>query len=518
MLFESDTVLRIRISIHETNLAQLARSPRTYVPGTIVEGARSFLGVGVHLKGGERSAQPLFRRPSFSLKFNTHQVFYGLQRIKLNNCKQDPSGLNQIVSSWVFNAAGVPCPRATAAIVELNGRNLGLYEFEEGVDTRFLKRNFAVEKAALYQGAYGIDIDGPAEKTHGEVVTSFQFSELHRILAAPAENQSPDRLMPFVDADRFYRFMACEILTGHSDGYCMGNNNYRFFIPAKDLSSPTRPGAGPMIFIPHGMDQTWANPRSAALPISLTKLPRAFLSTPAGRERFRYWFARSLSNGLDLVRIQARITKLQGEIQPILKSIDPEAAKQQDIAARELINQLHIRQEHLTTYFSAPSQRLEAASGFQLSEPGTTGFRTVPSGIWLAHEQVGNCALFRTNNASGPATMAVVAIQSSTYSSQGTWRAKILLPAGHYQFKGRVKVLYSSQMAQAVLPDLYFQVYNGRREPKAFPKQNQSWVDLSTDLDVADAGETVELVIGLQGFTSGLLFDLNSMAIENRPL
>ncbi len=517
-LFEGHSLRRLRISITETNLARLWRSPRAYVPATITEGSNTYFNVGVHLKGGERSGQTLNRRPSLSLRFDRedkNQTFYGLRRVKLNNCTQDPSGLNQVVSSWVFNAAGVPCPRAIPAMVELNGRNLGLYELEEGVDMVFLKRNYGVKQAAIYQGAYGVDIDGPAEKTQGKDPLRFPFQELRKVLALAAEAPQPDALDPYIDVDRFYRFMACEILAGHGDGYCMGNNNYRFFIPDQDLESPGERAYGRIVFIPHGTDQTWVRSQSAVLPMFVTKVPRLMLSTDAACERFRASFFQTMSKALDVPRLQSRIRMLQAEIQPALQSMDPEAAKRQETAAHELSEGLQKRQDHLLAYFSSEPRLLTPDSpGVQEGTDRKPLFK-IPLDAWIAHEQLGDCSLFQTNTAAGKSPMAVVAIQSTSYSSMGSWRARVRLPVGRYLLKGEASILYSSQFANAARPTVLFQDYTGPRDLKSFPQKLNTWVELSSKVDVSEPGQVVELVIGLNGLKSGLLFDLGSLALES---
>ena len=111
--------------------------------------------------------------------------------------------------------------------------------------------------------------------------------------------------------------------------------------------------------------------------------------------------------------------------------------------------------------------------------------------------------------------MAVGAIQSTSYSSMGSWRARVRLPVGRYLLKGEVIILYSSQFANAARPTVLFQDYTGRRDLKSFPGKLNTWVELSSKVDVSDPGQVIELVIGLNGLRSGLLFDLGSLALES---
>ena len=133
----------------------------------------------------------------------------------------------------------------------------------------------------------------------------------------------------------------------------MGNNNYRSFIPDQDLEWPGERAYGRIVFIPHGTDQTWVQSQSAVLPMFLTKVPRLMLATDAACERFRASFFQTMSKALDVPRLQSRIRMLQAQIQSALKLLDPEAAKRQDEAARELSEGLQKRQDHLLPYFSS---------------------------------------------------------------------------------------------------------------------------------------------------------------------
>ncbi len=520
-LFEGPRLLRLSITIAETNLATLWMNPRSPVAASLSDGFRDSATVDVHLKGGERSGRPLNGKPSLALRFGRNgksNSFHGLFRVKLNNCIQDPSGLNQVVASWVFNAAGVPCPRAVPAVIELNGRNLGLYELEEGADALFVKRNYGVDGADIYQGAYGVDIDGPVERTHGNTPIRFPFHDLYRVLANGKEDPGLPSLNSFIDVNCFYRFMAAEILAGHRDGYCMGINNYRFFIPAQDPLHLNNQPYGRIVFIPHGTDQTWGQPRLAALPMYLTRLPCFTLASAAARQKFRETFAESLTKALDVPRLQARIQRIQAKIHPVLDSMDPKFAQRQANAARALSEGLRLRREHLSEYFSLQPRRLAPMTQARATNTNSVPTFRIPPDVWIPHEQVGECHLYQTNGLAGRSDpIAVVAIQSTTYSSTASWRAKVLIPRGHYRFKGEACVLYSSQHAQAAHPEVLFQDYTGRVEAKSFPAKLNTWVEFTSEVNVTEPEETVELVIGMNGLRSGLLFDLASLVLETSP-
>jgi len=66
---------------------------------------------------------------------------------------------NELITWSGSLAMGCPCGRACHAIVELNGRKVGLYVLKEGFDTVFLKRHFKDESGNLYDGGFLQEID-----------------------------------------------------------------------------------------------------------------------------------------------------------------------------------------------------------------------------------------------------------------------------------------------------------------------------------------------------------------------
>src|SRR5204863_7513253 len=100
-------------------------------------------------------------------KFRPEQRFHGLRKIHLNNSVEDPSYLNEVLGSELFRAAGVPAPRISHALVELNGRPLGLYLSKEGFTEDSLGLYFHQTNGALYEPRLGYDVDGPLNVVSG---------------------------------------------------------------------------------------------------------------------------------------------------------------------------------------------------------------------------------------------------------------------------------------------------------------------------------------------------------------
>src|SRR5437773_1489830 len=121
------------------------RPERIDVRATVREAGRVYTNVAIHLKGSY-TFQPIDAKPSLTLRFDKFapgQRFHGMTKIHLNNSAQDPTGLCEQFARELFVAARVPTPRASPALVNLNGRELGLCVLIEGANKQFVKRNFA---------------------------------------------------------------------------------------------------------------------------------------------------------------------------------------------------------------------------------------------------------------------------------------------------------------------------------------------------------------------------------------
>jgi hypothetical protein len=290
-LFAIGSPLQIALNIPEEGISALGQSrpsssgdAKPEAEATVFEGGREYLNVRVRLKGFS-SFQPINARPSFTLHFDKrvpNQTFYGLEKISLNNSAQDPTRLNEPVSRGVFAAAGVPVPRATYAMVSLNGRGLGLYVLTEGFDKHFLERYFARTDGNLYEGGLLQEITSGLERVTGKNPRSDEA--VARLIAAAREPDPQERfraLSAVLDLDRFLSMLAIETMLTHSDSYSMNRNNYRLYHdPATDT----------MVFMPHGMDRVLGRHRAALdlsiVPPRLGLVARALLSTAEGRRRY----------------------------------------------------------------------------------------------------------------------------------------------------------------------------------------------------------------------------------------
>jgi len=322
-LFSGTNFIRIRIEISPAGLIALRdtdarnRQDRPVVKATVRESDRLFTNVAVRLKGWVGSFRSIDDTPSFTLNFDKFvpgQSFHDLAKISLNNSVQDRSFLSEKICREMFEAAGVPAARSGYAKVELNGQDLGLYVLTEGFNKQFLKRYFKNPDGNLYESHFKQDVTDPLAVNSGD--RPDDHSGLRALAEAVSEPHPAKRLARLdgtLDLDRFLSLMAMEVIMAHWDGYLMNRNNFRVF---HDL------GSNKMIFIPHGMDQTFGARRrrspNSILPPMRGMVANAVIETPEGRRRYLERVSVLYTNVFKVDEILKRIDQLEAVIQPAL--------------------------------------------------------------------------------------------------------------------------------------------------------------------------------------------------------
>jgi spore coat protein CotH len=278
----------------------------------------------VHLKGSF-TFQPVDAKPSLTLnfdKFAPGQQFHGFTKIHLNNSVQDPSYLCEQFAREVFVEAGVPSPRATPALVRLNGRDLGVYVLIEGANKHFVKRNFPSAKGNLYDGGSGGDITKPLKALSGEHPED--RSDLAKLVQAAREKDPAHRLASLqqvLDVERFLTFAALEAFMVHWDGYAIGCNNYQVF---HDVARDK------MVFMPHGLDQLFGTSSSPGLSLTPTFkgfVAKALFSVPEERQRYLERIQRLSTNELRVELLLARVDRLAARLRASLKENENDSAR-----------------------------------------------------------------------------------------------------------------------------------------------------------------------------------------------
>jgi hypothetical protein len=264
VLFQPGELLRVDIEMdpaeydilrHEgRNLPQVfsgcaAGFEYSHFKATVSVDGKSLPDVDIRKKGfvGSLSAS----RPSFKLNFDTHQPgrrLESLERMSLDNNRQDPGNTHQCVTYQLFRQAGLPAPRCNFARVTLNGEDLGIYSHVESLKKHFLRRNFASDAGNLYEAQLADFGEFSKEnfqlKTNEEIADRSDLDAVVNALQADDDNL-PGLLEQVVDIDAFLSFWAMESITGHWDSATGNANNYFVY---------REPGSGLFYYIPWGAD------------------------------------------------------------------------------------------------------------------------------------------------------------------------------------------------------------------------------------------------------------------------
>lgn len=493
-LFTNRVVHRLQLTITPENVAALKASPRQSVRATLREGTNVFEPVAVHLKGSVGSFRGLDGKPAFTIsldKFAPAQRFHGHKKIHLNNSVEDASYLHEMLGGEFFRAAGVPAARVTHALVEFNGRRLGMYVLKEGFTEDFLALTFPHPTGNLYDTGAGRDVDEPLRKDLG--ANPDDRSDLEALTEAALE---PDlarrwtRLQGVLDMNRVLSFMAAEILLGHRDGYCLARNNFRVY---HDVDS------GRMLFFPHGMDVLLGNAR-APVDVRMNGLvAQSILEIPEGRRAYRARCAQLFTNQFHVEKMHARVEETLSLLRPALPRDEAAAL---DREATALQTRLTERARELKKMLAVPPLEMLRF---------TDGVATLQG--WQAVDVPEGGALSASATVEGKRALS---IQAGPVTS-ASWRTKVLLPPGAYRFEGAVKT-------SAVTP-LKFGRNHGAGLRVAAPgltrspllKDRQPWTSAAVAFTTGAREQEVELICELRASGGEAWFDLESLRLVRVP-
>jgi spore coat protein CotH len=244
-------------AIAEINAAELAGDTKHYARARFRYGSETLEDVGIRIKG-EATRTAFDVKPALKIKFDAFvagRSFRGLRRLTLNNLLEDPSGIAERLSYHFFRVVGLPAPRATNALLYVNGAFYGVYVNVESVDKALLRRWFARDGGNLYEE--GSEDFLPGREETFELQTNEladDRSDLRAMIAAIAGARDDTLLAdlaPVLDTEHFLRFTAAEGIVNQWDMY-----GYTRFYP-NNFHLYHDPTTGKFVFIPWGMDMTW---------------------------------------------------------------------------------------------------------------------------------------------------------------------------------------------------------------------------------------------------------------------
>lgn len=236
--------------------------------------------VGLRFKGSYGTLYGCFEdgvqicdRLSMKLKFDfldEDQRFFGLKRLNFNSGRHDDSRMKEKLAYDLYRAMDIAAPRASWAVVKVNGQSYGLYGMVEEVDGRFTKDRWPeYPDGNLYKEVWPTDED--SEDILSKLKTNEETADISSFLAFSAAVNGADGpeevrevLGQYTDLDHFARYMAVDeaVLSYDGvtyfytdDGLWFHNHNYYLY-----EDSPEH-----FVIIPWDLDSSfWINPDHAA--------------------------------------------------------------------------------------------------------------------------------------------------------------------------------------------------------------------------------------------------------------
>ena len=493
-LFATRPVWRIQIELTPKSLDSLRAESRKFVPANVHVLGEIFHDVGVHLKGSTGSFRGIGDKPSFTVdfaKFTRGQKFLGLQKIHLNNSVEDSSYLKEQMGSELFRAAQVPVPRVGHALVELNGRPLGLYVLKEGFTEDFLGRHFQRADGELYDTVEATEATPSTEPPSGRDSANNQ-TDLQRLAAAaavPDLNRRWEALQRTLDTDRFLNFMAMEDMIGHWDGYCLGRNNFRIYHD---------PHADKNVFLPSGMDQLFAKADMPWKPDMAGPVARAILEIPEGRQRYAARFKALFRSLYVSELLTQRVNELLAEMRPFLRA---EMYGELRREAGELCARIKEREASLRKQLREPDS---AIPDFHHDVAVLDGWKPVS-------ETTGG----RMQELSTPDGKSALKILAGPKTS-ASWRTTVRLPPGRYRFRGNARVSGVMALPFGVNQGSRLRVA-GKAPQSAKLTGTSDWKMLEVDVEVGSPEEEVVLVCELRASAGEAWFDKGSLLLVRLP-
>lgn len=492
-IFRDCYIPKLSLEISPRGIANLRMNSRTYVRATIREGTTVYTNVAIHLKGGPGSARPLEDFPAFTINFDhfsAGQTFHGLRKIHLNNSVQDQSFLSEKISRELFEAAGVPAPRAGNAKLTFNGRDLGVYVLIEGIDKQFLRRHFKDPDGNVYDGHSQTDVTDDLPTNSGKNRQDRRRLQALAVAARETDlNRRLSELEKTLDLGRFLSFMAMEAMLWHWDGYTMNRNNFRIF---HDRANDR------MVFLPQGVDQILSNPLGPIFPRTAGLVTRSVLEIPEGRRRYRERLAQLSTNVFNVGTISNRISAVAEKICAVFEEIDPRLAEGERRRARQLIQRFQQRANSI--------QR-------QISSTDSSKSREVLLGPLTDFQARIDQGRPRFTREQTPRAKMLLHI-SAKDACAASWRSRLTVENGQYRLEVNAKtqgVVFNPKDAQS---GAGLRI-SGRRLSRKI-SGDSDWSTLVFDFGVDEDETEIEIVCELRAARGDVWFDLDSMKLKRR--
>jgi hypothetical protein len=295
----SDELLEVEIELPGASYDSLLVDPYTWVPANFVyEGVR-YEGVGLRCKG-ENSFMPISQKCSLKVDFNKFDpelLFMGLDELTFNNMHDDVSMMHERIAYRMFREFGVPAARAGHALVTLNGEFYGLFAHVETVDQRMARQWFEDDSGTMFEvhdvdfyDEYVLDFSlefGPDDRTEiiGTTVVVRNYDG----------EEALAQLDPFMSVDSFVDYWAVCAVVGQYD-------SYPYSWPGDDTHVYADPTSGQLVWLPHGVDETFYDPYRDPLAVNGVVAATCLQSADCSAQvRARVWDAQDVAESVGLL-------------------------------------------------------------------------------------------------------------------------------------------------------------------------------------------------------------------------
>lgn len=264
-LFNNQVMQRIDLTMNSKDWEKLKANfqENTYYTVTTTWRGHIIRNAWVRSRGsGSRSAT----KPGLRLDFNRNasgaQEWLGLKSLILDNMKQDPSGMHEMLTTKFFERMGLPAPRQAFTLLYVNNKFAGTYVVVEPVDKHFLARVFGQHEDGnvendgyLYEYRWkypylltylGPDLEKYQEilepKTHENEAMAALYNPIHlmvREINEARDDMFEEKVSPYLNLPLFVKHVAVQSLVAEWDGlvgYAGMNNFYLYRFEKKNLS------------------------------------------------------------------------------------------------------------------------------------------------------------------------------------------------------------------------------------------------------------------------------------------
>lgn len=278
--------------------------------------------VGLRKKGFLGSAS--VSKPSLKVKFtefDANQQYLGVDKLTLNNNKQDASNVKTCLAYQLYAKAGVPAPRCNFAHVKINGTDMGVYTNVEPIDRSMLRRVFGDDSGNLYEGQMSDFRPGWMDtynlSTNSATPDRSDLKPLSDALQL-GDAEVTAKTAQYLDMDAWLTFWAMEAILGSWDTYSTTQNNHYVY---------HNPVTGKFQFIPWGPDMTFSadDPLHLDRPQSLSAwgaIPNRLYKLADVRTQLRARVLEKVDAVMHADAILAEIDRMQKQLEPFADNSD----------------------------------------------------------------------------------------------------------------------------------------------------------------------------------------------------